>query len=58
MKSVVLLKYLLKLLMKFGFNRIINHITKLQSGCRGQAAPPFNPLLCSQPTGLVVLYIK
>ena len=29
-----------------------NHITKLQSGCRGQAAPPFKQLLYAQPTGL------
>ena len=25
------------------------HITKLQSGCRGQAAPPFKQLLCGRP---------
>ena len=25
-----------------------NHITKLQSGCRGQAAPPFKQLLWRQ----------
>ena len=24
-------------------------ITKLQSGCRGQAAPPFKQLLCGRP---------
>ncbi len=28
-----------------------NHITKLQSGCRGQATPPFKQLLCGLPTG-------
>ena len=25
------------------------HITQLQSGCRGQAAPPFKQLLCGRP---------
>ena len=28
------------------------HITKLQSGCRGQAAPPFKQLLYAQLTEL------
>ena len=30
-----------------GINK--KHITKLQSGCRGQAAPPFKQLLCGRP---------
>ena len=29
-----------------------NHITKLQSGCRGQATPPFKQLLGGRATGV------
>ena len=37
--------------MKYGIEVNVqkNHITKLQSGCRGQAAPPFKQLLCGRP---------
>ncbi|WP_429615867.1 hypothetical protein, partial [Treponema pedis] len=35
-----------------------NHITKLQSGCRGQVAPPFKQMLCGRPHWGAICKVK